>query len=299
MTGILLIDKPEGLTSFGALIRVKKIIGQKKCGHTGTLDPLATGVLTVMLGNATRFCELLPDHDKEYIASFRLGTVTDTFDITGKVLKISEVNSTAADVRAALEEFKGKIKQTPPMFSAVSVNGKRLYELARKGEEIEREERDAEIFELEMLDCDEGKGEYTVRVACSGGTYVRTLTDDLGKKLGCGAVLTALRRTRANGFSVENALTLDELKAAVEAGELGNHILSVESALESYPKVVVSSAQAVRFANGGELLVERLRGAKKDGIYRVFDPQMKFLGLGENDGGENLLVKRVFKAENT
>lgn len=296
MTGVLLIDKPEGLTSFGALIRVKKIINQKKCGHTGTLDPMATGVLTVMLGSATRFCELLPDHDKAYTATVRLGLETDTLDITGKVLRESPVTATRQDVEKALEGFRGRISQLPPMYSAVSVNGQRLYELARKGEEVERTPREVEITELTLLGCDEAKGEYTLHIACSAGTYIRTLADDLGKKLGCGAVLTALRRTKANGHTVEKALTLEELREAAENGTLEQHLMTVEQAMESYPAVTVTAAQAKRFANGGELMLSRVGGAEQPGYYRVKGPDGTFLGLGENNGGENLLVKRVYRS---
>ena len=296
MTGILLIDKPEGLTSFGTLIRVKKIIKQKKCGHCGTLDPMATGVLTVLLGGATRFAELMPDTDKEYRATIKLGTVTDTLDITGRVLEKNEVNVSKEDFEAAAVKFTGKIKQVPPMYSAVSVDGKRLYELARKGETVERCERDAEIYRLDVVDCDEKAGEYTVDVACSSGTYIRTLADDIGRELGCGAVLTALRRTAANGYKADDALTLEELERAAQEGKLQKHISGVEDALAVYPAVYVTGAQASRFSNGGELSVERLRGVSEKGFYRVYAPENIFLGIGENRG-ESLYVKKQYREE--
>ncbi len=296
MTGILLIDKPEGLTSFGTLIRVKKIIKQKKCGHCGTLDPMATGVLTVLLGGATRFAELMPDTDKEYRAAIKLGTVTDTLDITGRVLEKNEVNVSREDFEAAAVKFTGKIKQVPPMYSAVSVDGKRLYELARKGETVERRERDAEIYGLDVVDCDEKAGEYTVDVACSSGTYIRTLADDIGRELGCGAVLTALRRTAANGYKADDAITLEELEKAAEEGTLTEHISGVEEALAVYPAVYVTGAQASRFSNGGELSVERLKGVAKTGFYRVYAPENIFLGIGENRG-ESLYVKKQYREE--
>lgn len=296
MTGILLIDKPEGLTSFGALIRVKKIINQKKCGHCGTLDPMATGVLTVLLGGATRFAEIMPDSSKAYRAGIKLGTVTDTLDITGRVLEQNEVSVTKEEFEDAAKRFLGKIRQLPPMYSAVSVDGKRLYELARKGETVERKERDAEIFALNIVDSDEAKGEYTVDVACSSGTYIRTLADDIGRALGCGAVLTALRRTVANGYGVENALTLDELEETVKNGELEKHVMSVDSALQAYPAVRVTAAQAVRFSNGGELSADRLDGVPEPGYYRVYAPDGAFLGAGENRGG-SLYVKKLYKED--
>ena len=174
MTGILLIDKPEGMTSFVAAARVRRMTGVKKTGHTGTLDPMATGVLPVLLGGATRFCELLPSHDKAYVASLRLGTVTDTLDITGEVLETREVNASRADFESALQSFSGTIEQVPPMYSAIKINGKKLYELARKGEEIQRSARNITIFELELLGKSDD-GDWTLRVRCSKGTYVRTL----------------------------------------------------------------------------------------------------------------------------
>ena len=216
MTGIIILDKPNGITSFGAVARVRRICREKKCGHSGTLDPMATGVMTVLLGGATRFCELLPNHDKEYIATFRLGITTDTLDITGKILSETPVSSTKADVEAALESFVGEISQLPPMYSAVSVNGQRLYDLARQGIEVERQARKVIIYSADMLEANEEANEYKISVACSSGTYIRTLIDDIGKKLGCGAVMTGLRRTEACGFSLDSCITPDELKELKE-----------------------------------------------------------------------------------
>lgn len=297
MTGLLLIDKPEGVTSFGALMRVKRIISQKKCGHTGTLDPMATGVLTVLLGGATRFSELLPDHNKAYVAKLRLGTVTDTLDITGTVLEENPVTATKEDFIASLAPFRGEISQLPPMYSAVSVNGKRLYELAREGKEVERTPRTVFISELELISADEEKNEYEIKVSCSSGTYIRTLADDIGRALGCGATLVSLRRTLANSFTAEQALTLEELEQAVADGRLEEYILPLDKALEYYPKVTVSEKQAVRFLNGGALALERLgpmgeKIARNRGYYRVYSPEGVFLGLGEAEE-EELKVKRV------
>ncbi len=294
MTGIIIFDKPKDITSFGAVARVRRLCGEKKCGHSGTLDPMATGVLTVMLGGATRFCELLPSHDKKYLASFRLGTVTDTLDITGKVLETKPVSATKADVAEALESFTGEISQLPPMYSAVSVNGQRLYDLARQGIEVERQARKVFIYSAEMLEADENSHEYRISVSCSSGTYIRTLIDDIGKKLGCGAVLTELRRTEANGFSAEQAVTLEQLEEASENGTVDDLLIPLEKALELYPSVQVTEAQAKRFSNGGELDLNRIRCAKMTGLYRVFGPDGVFLGLGEISDPESLQVKRVY-----
>lgn len=294
MTGIILIDKPKDITSFGAVARVRRICGEKKCGHTGTLDPMATGLLTVMLGGATRFSELLPSHDKAYRAEFRLGTVTDTLDITGKVLETRPVSANAAQVAAALAEFVGEIEQLPPMYSAVSVNGKRLYDLARQGVEVEREPRRVTVYSAEILEANESAGEYAVSVECSSGTYIRTLISDLGEKLGCGAVLTELRRTAANGFKIDSAVTLEALSQAAESGELDRLIIPVDRALEEYPIITVSAAQARRFGNGGELSLERLKYPRTLGLFRIYDPDGAFMGLGEIGYGDSLKVKRVF-----
>ncbi len=297
MTGIIILDKPKGITSFGAVARVRRLCSEKKCGHTGTLDPMATGVMTVMLGNTTRFIELLPSHDKAYTASFRLGTVTDTLDITGNVLETRRVDSTAEQVREALKSFEGEINQLPPMYSAVSVNGQRLYDLARQGIEVERKPRQVTVYSIEMLSADEDNGEYSIAVECSSGTYIRTIIADLGEMLGCGAVLTDLRRTKANGFSIGNAVTLEELENAVNNGNIGSVLIPVDRALEDYPVIKVSAAQAKRFSNGGELDLQRLKYPRMLGLFRIYDPENNFIGLGEIGTGDSLSVKRVYKGE--
>lgn len=295
MTGIIILDKPEKITSFGAVARVRRICSEKKCGHTGTLDPMATGVLTVMLGGATRFCELLPSHNKAYIASFRLGTVTDTLDITGKLLETREVNASSVQVREMLMRFVGETEQLPPMYSAVSVGGKRLYDLARQGIEVERKARPITIFSIDVVSENEESGEYTIAVECSSGTYIRSLISDLGEALGCGAVLTDLRRTKANGFCIENAVTLEALSQAAEKGTLDELVIPVEKALEEYPSLTVTAAQAKRFSNGGELDLQRLNCSKKIGFFRVYDPEKRFIGLGEIGMGDSMTVKRVYQ----
>ena len=294
MTGILLIDKPEGMTSFVAAARVRRMTGVKKTGHTGTLDPMATGVLPVLLGGATRFCELLPSHDKAYIASLRLGTVTDTLDITGEVLETREVNASRADFESALQSFSGTIEQVPPMYSAISQNGVRLYKLARQGIEVERESRTVTISSLELVGCDEKNGEYTISVECSAGTYIRSLVADIGEKLGCGAVMTALRRTSANGFDIKDAVTIEQLEAAANEERLGEILLPVDKALGGYGSVTVTEAQAKRFLNGGELSLERLylKAPQENELVRVIAPGNEFLGMGEVADGE-IKVKRL------
>ena len=294
MTGIILLDKPKDITSFGAVARVRRICSEKKCGHTGTLDPMATGVLTVMLGGATRFIELLPSHNKAYRASFRLGTTTDTLDITGKVLETREVNASAGDVREKIKDFVGEISQLPPMYSAVSVDGQRLYDLARQGIEVERKPRQVTIFSIDILSESEETNEYEIHVECSSGTYIRTLISDLGEALGCGAVMTELRRTKANGFEIEKAVTLEELEEAVNNGRIEDVLIPVDKALEEYPVIKVSEAQAKRFRNGGELSLERLKYPRMLGYFRIYDPAGNFIGIGEIGQKDCLEIKRVF-----
>lgn len=291
MTGFIILDKPEGITSFigGAIVR--RVTGEKKTGHTGTLDPMATGVLPVAVGgNATRFIELLPSHDKGYRASFRLGTTTDTLDITGTVLSTSDNIPGEETVKKAIAHFVGEIEQLPPMYSAIKKDGKRLYELARQGIEVEREKRIITIYNCDFVSLE--NGEYTIDVKCSKGTYIRSLISDIGEMLGCGAVMTALRRTLANGFSIEDAHTEEELKSA---GDVSQFIIPIDKALEAYPAIKVSEAQAKRFRNGGELDSARLHTKLVPSLYRVYSPDNTFLGLGEYRENEtNLFVKRVF-----
>ncbi|MCH5191764.1 MAG: tRNA pseudouridine(55) synthase TruB [Oscillospiraceae bacterium] len=293
MTGIICLDKPAGMTSFSAVKRASRILGVKKAGHTGTLDPMATGVLVIMLSNCTRFIELLPEHKKSYIARARLGVTTDTLDITGEILSQKDVNVTECQLLEAAEKFKGEILQTPPMYSALKKDGERLYDLARKGIDIPREQRKITVENLKISNFD-GK-DFTIEVTCSAGTYIRSLCDDIGRELGCGACMTDLRRTSANGFSVETALTLEELENAVNSGEINKYTVSLEKALEEYNEVTVTAAQAKRFHNGGALDGNRINIAPQKGRYRVYSPEKVFLGLGEiiEDGGD-LTVKRVY-----
>lgn len=296
MTGIILLNKEQNMTSFSACNRVRRILGVKKAGHTGTLDPMATGVLPVALSSSTRFIELLPTHNKAYRATAKLGITTDTLDITGTVLSSSPVRVTREELEKACERFRGEILQTPPMYSAISKDGQRLYELARKGIEIEREKRRITIFSLEITDFD---GEtFSISVECSAGTYIRSLCDDIGRVLGCGATLTELERCSANGFSIEDCHSLEEIKTAYENGEAEKLIIPIENCFSCYQKITVTPAQAKRFSNGGELSRDRLKCDCSEGIYRVFSPENKFLGLGEIEKDSDALkVKKVFVSD--
>ena len=292
MNGFVVMDKPEGVTSFKAAAPLRRLFNERKVGHTGTLDPMATGVLPVALGKAARFIDYLPDSDKAYLARFRCGVTTDTLDITGTVLTETDAHVTETDVLALLPRFIGEIEQVPPMYSAISVNGQRLYDLARKGIEVERQSRKITVYSLELLG--EIDGEFEIDVRCSKGTYIRSLIADIGEALGCGAVMTALRRTRSNGFAIEDALTPEQIEAKGEAAVLG-----MDHPFFCYDALTVTSAQANRFRNGGELSAERLKGEACPGTYRVYAPDGLFLGLGRilPEDPENLRAFKVIGNE--
>ena len=286
MTGVLILDKPAGFTSFDAVAVCRRLCHERKIGHTGTLDPMATGVLPLLLGKATRAASLLEDTDKEYEAGFRLGVSTDTEDSTGKVLETSDTPVSRELLESLLPRFRGEIMQVPPMYSAVSKDGKRLYELARKGIEVERDARPVTIFKLELMEYHEETREGKLTVSCSKGTYIRTLIADLAKAAGSLGVMTALRRTKACGFTLADAITLDEAKALSEAGTLDEKLRPVESLFAHLPAVTVSGAQATRFGNGGQLDLKRIPAFRKqnppDGeIVRVRGEKGEFLGLGQ------------------
>ncbi|MCM1285501.1 MAG: tRNA pseudouridine(55) synthase TruB [Acetobacter sp.] len=293
MTGIICINKDKDITSFGTVAKVRGITRIKKAGHTGTLDPMATGVLPVMIGGATKFLDYLPDSDKGYRASFILGKTTDTLDITGNITGEYDVNASKEDVENILPEFRGVISQIPPMYSAVSVGGKRLYDLARQGIEVERQAREVEIKKLELVESD--GNEYTIDVICSKGTYIRTLIDDIGRRLGCGAVMTSLKRTLAMGFTLDDCVTIEQLQEIKDKSlDFEDVIIDIEKIFSSYDSIAVTDAQARRFSNGGALALDRLRKKLGNNFYRVYNQRGEFLGLGKADfEKQELAVKRL------
>lgn len=299
-TGVLIADKPAGFTSFDLCAKLRGVLKTRKIGHTGTLDPMATGVMVILLGGATRAADLLPDHDKEYIADFRLGMTTDTLDITGETLTSGRYNKniSKSDIENILPEFTGDIMQLPPMYSAVQVGGRRLYDLARKGQETGREPRQVRVDTLLLESYDQASGEGRLFVSCGKGTYIRSLVADMGDQIGCGGVLTSLRRTKACGFSESEALSLDEICRLAADGEISNYIRPVEDLFGFLPMARVSEAQAVRYRNGGDLDFGRVRLSEgsippthplfeSDGaLVRVFDPE-RMIGIGQKRG-ENI-----------
>lgn len=291
MNGLLVVDKPKDYTSFDVVAVMRKITGERKIGHTGTLDPMATGVLPLLMGRAAKAADLLPDTNKTYQAEFRFGIKTDTGDITGAMQEKSDKFISLEELKAVLSCFRGEIQQIPPMYSAVSVGGTRLYTLARKGIEVEREPRTIQISELELVSYQSENKVGVLKIECSKGTYIRTLIEDIAQKLDTVGVMTALRRTHACGFSLEESLTLDEVRNLSQRGELSSHIKAVDQLFAHEEKIVVSEAQAVRFQNGGALSLDRLKNISRsqNQILRVYSPENLFLGLGKI----NLLKKEL------
>ena len=297
MDGIIVVNKPQQFTSFDVVAVMRRLCGQKKIGHTGTLDPMAQGVLPLLLGSATRAQDILPDSDKEYEAEFRLGLTTDTLDIWGDVTAEKPAAASVNDIERLLPSFRGEIMQLPPMFSAVKKNGVRLYDLARQGEVVEREPRRVTISELSLLGFDEKAQTGRLKIACSKGTYIRSLIDDMGRELGCGAVMTSLLRTRACGFTLDDAKTLDEIKALTNGGENSENaqtlLRSTESLFTVYDRVTVSDKQAHRFANGNPLDIGKtsLRSNAQNGaVVRVGDRDGSFIALGRVDTDKGVIA---------
>lgn len=294
MDGIIVLDKPQDFTSFDAVAVVRGAARERHIGHTGTLDPMATGVLPLLLGKATKAASLLPDTDKSYEASFRFGEARDTGDVTGEITKTDETPVPEAALRAVLPQFTGDIMQVPPMYSAVSVNGQRLYKLARQGIEVEREARPIRIEALELLEYDENTRSGKLAVTCSKGTYIRTLIEDIAAAVSSCGVMTALRRTAACGFTLADAVPLEELRAHKETGDVEQFLRPVEKLFSTLPAVRVTEAQAQRYLNGGALDASRCRMpriALREGDRLTVYSGEKFLGLVCLKDGELRYVK--------
>lgn len=288
--GMINVYKEKGFTSHDVVAKLRGICKQKKIGHTGTLDPDAVGVLPVCLGCATKLCDMLTEKEKEYIAEFQLGYVTDTQDASGKILEESKVEVSTEQVREAIDSFVGPYDQIPPMYSALKVNGKKLYELAREGKEIERKSRLVTIFEIEILK--EDMPRFTVRVRCSKGTYIRTLCHDIGQKLGCGAVMTSLIRTASGSFEISKAYTLAEIQKKADEGTLQELIIPVEKMFQKLPVVKANPAAAKALANGNQLKKGEYETAvtlSADEQVRLYSAEGKFWGVYRYDRRRDLL----------
>lgn len=288
MNGILLIDKPTDWTSNDVVIKLKGVLHERRIGHSGTLDPMATGLLVVFVGRATRAVEFAEAHDKRYIAGLRLGTVTDTQDTSGTVLESHDADVSEAELRPVLARFVGEQEQVPPMYSAIKVNGRRLYDIARSGGEVERKARKINISRIDIVSRE--NGDYLLDVACSKGTYIRALCNDIGAALGCGACMSSLRRVAAGEFSVDNAHTLEEVIAAAEKGESESLLLPVDSLFQSLPAFVADEPREKRIRNGNEIKTPSL----PDREYRVYSESGEFLMLGRVKDGIMRTVKSFF-----
>lgn len=283
LNGIICVNKPQGFTSFDVIAKMRGILRLRRLGHAGTLDPMATGVLPVFVGKATKACDIIPDHDKTYKAGFMLGFVSDTQDSSGKMTELGQTDGiTAEKIESVLGSFRGDIMQIPPMYSAVTVNGQRLYDLARKGVEIEREPRPVTVYSLLLTSFDEKKHEGTLEISCSRGTYIRTIINDVGEKLGCGAVMTNLVRTAACGFSLSDCVTLEELQDNANSGNSAEkYLLPIDKVFGEYPSVTLNEHQQKLYRNGVKLDIKRMGSSIKcGGIYRVFGADGNFIGLG-------------------
>ena len=284
--GIIVIDKPDGWTSMDVCAKLRGILREKRVGHAGTLDPMATGVLPVFIGRATRAVEFADKGDKEYVAGLKLGLVTNTQDTSGQVLERHPVSVTAERLETVLAQFRGDILQIPPMYSAIKINGKKLYELARKGREVERPARPVTVHAL-TVEGQTAPDEFTLRVRCSKGTYVRTLCHDVGAALGCGGCMSSLRRTMAAGFTLEQAVTLEQIRAAADPAAL---LLGTDSLFAHLPELTLTEEPERKLRNGMTLVMPSVA----PGEYRVYGQSGEFLALCRSEGGKLFTVKSFF-----
>ena len=294
--GIINVYKEKGFTSHDVVAKLRGIVGQKKIGHTGTLDPDATGVLPVCLGKATKLCDLLTDKNKTYEAVLLLGKTTDTQDITGEVLEEKSTEAlTEEKVREAIEGFIGDYEQIPPMYSALKVNGKKLYELAREGKVIERKARPVKILDIQILEIDLPK--VRMEVSCSKGTYIRTLCHDIGEKLGCGGCMESLIRTRVSTFRIEDAKMLDEIETLKQEGKLAELLVPIDAMFPSYPKITGEDDWKAFAKNGNPLDLKMLKeacGQDEETQVRLYDESGKFIAIYQWKEKKYHIVKMFF-----
>lgn len=289
MNGILLIDKAEGWTSSDVVIKLKGVLRERRVGHSGTLDPMATGLLAVFVGRATRAVEFAEAHDKRYTAGLRLGVTTDTQDVTGSVLRSCQANVAEDELKAVLTRFTGELEQIPPMYSAIKINGQKLYDIARRGGEVERRPRHITVSGISVVG--RSGNDFVLDISCSKGTYIRTLCNDIGDALGCGGCMSSLRRTAAGDFSVSQAYTIDEVVAAAAAGEAGKLLLPTDSMFAALPRCTAGAQDERRIKNGNEIKTPAL--ADRD--YRVYSDSGEFLMLGRAENGRMRTIKSFFE----
>lgn len=284
MDGVLNIRKEKGYTSFDVVAKLRGILHMKKIGHTGTLDPEAEGVLPVVLGKATKLVDLLTEKQKTYEALLHLGLETDTQDMTGKVLREQPVNVTEEEASAVIRSFLGEQQQIPPMYSALKVDGKKLYELAREGKTVERKPRTVHFYEIEIKKIELPYIRFSV--TCSKGTYIRTLCHDIGQKLGCGGCMEELIRTRSGNFDLEDSMTLAQVEEAVKNGTIENRVIRIGQVLKDYPEIFCTREGDRLLENGNALSEKMVRNNHKEGWVRMCDSQGEFRGIYQWDNGK-------------
>ena len=287
--GILCINKPQGFTSFDVIGKLRGILKMRRLGHAGTLDPMATGVLPVFVGTATKACSILPDTDKTYIAGFKLGLMSDTLDITGKIVAEITPSADRERVEEVLKPLRGDIIQTPPMYSAVSVNGKRLYELARMGIKVERPKREVTVYELRLEEFSEETFEGKLFISCGKGTYVRSIIEDMGYKLGCGAIMTSLVRCTSSGITLDQCHTFEEVEKAVANNTIDDMIIPVENIFKFLPVLHLNEAQTGMYKNGVKLDLDKVYNTDKGDRFSVYGYDGEFIGTAKKDTENNLL----------
>ena len=292
MTGVLPVKKPAGFTSFDVIGKLRGVTKTRKIGHSGTLDPMATGVLPLFFGGATKCCDILQNEDKRYVADVKFGIVTDTQDTTGRVLNECESHVTEAQFREVISGFIGKQMQLPPMYSAVKVNGRPLYDLAREGKTVERAQKEIEVYEINLLEFDEHAQTARMEVSCGKGTFIRTLINDMGEKLGCGASMSSLERTMAGGFDISECYTIADIEAMMQDGTFEEHLIPIERLFEDLPRLVLDDFDKRLYRSGVPLELQKRGWSGIEGNIAVFDESGMILGISYMDEEANELKLR-------
>lgn len=292
MTGILPVKKPAGFTSFDVIGKLRGVTKTRKIGHSGTLDPMATGVLPLFFGGATKCCDILPNEDKRYVAEIKFGITTDTQDTTGKILSECENRVTEKEFCKVMSGFIGKQMQTPPMYSAVKINGRPLYDLAREGKVVERAQKEIEVYDIVLIKFDEHAQTAKIEVSCGKGTFIRTLINDMGEKLGCGAAMSSLERTMAAGFDISECYTIAEIEEMMKNGTFEEHLMPIERLFEALPRLVLSDFDKRLYRSGVPLELEKRGWRGISGNIAVFDEEGMLLGLSYMDEEANELKLR-------
>ena len=292
MTGVLPVKKPAGFTSFDVIGKLRGVTKTRKIGHSGTLDPMATGVLPLFFGSATKCCDILRNEDKRYVADVKFGIVTDTQDTTGRVLKECESHVTEAQFREVMAGFIGKQMQLPPMYSAVKVNGRPLYDLAREGKTVERAQKEIEVYGINLLEFNEHAQTARMEVSCGKGTFIRTLINDMGEKLGCGASMSSLERTMAGGFDISECYTIADVEAMMQDGTFEEHLIPIERLFEDLPRLVLDDFDKRLYRSGVPLELQKRGWSGTEGNIAVFDGNGMILGISYMDEEANELKLR-------